>query len=176
MPQAHGVVACTPLMVSCSSCSSLRVGLMSTSQLRNCCPSSLEWQCGAWQGLLVSCRCDNAAVVVIINSGRSKVERVMHLMRCLSFFLARWNVSLICRHIPDSQNVAADALSRNASRGKQDTNNPSRRITGVLGARNARLDQHRLDHHVQTFSLKGLVDSTQKVYHSGQKRYLNFCA
>ena len=44
---------------------------------------------GRWQGLSVSCRCDNAAVVSIVNSGRSKVDRAMHLMRCLSFFLAR---------------------------------------------------------------------------------------
>ena len=42
-----------------------------------------------WQGLLVICKCGNAAVVAIINLGRSKVERVIHLMRCLSFFLAR---------------------------------------------------------------------------------------
>ena len=67
-----------------------------------------------WQGLSVSCRCDNAAVVAIVNLGRSKVDRVMHLMRCLSFFLDRWEVSLVCRHIPGVQNGAADALSRNA--------------------------------------------------------------
>ena len=68
----------------------------------------------AWQGKTVSCRCDNAAVVAIVNSGRSKVEVVMHLMRCLSFILARWEVSLVCSHIPGVQNGAADALSRNA--------------------------------------------------------------
>ncbi len=67
-----------------------------------------------WQGMSVSCRCDNAAVVAIVNSGRSKVDRAMHLMRCLSFFLARWGVSLKCRHIPGVLNGAADALSRNA--------------------------------------------------------------
>ena len=46
--------------------------------------------------------------------GEKQGGRAMHLMRCLSFFLARWNVSLVCRHIPGSQNSAADALSRNA--------------------------------------------------------------
>ena len=50
-----------------------------------------------WQGTCVQCLCDNAAVVAIINSGRSKVERAMHLMRSLFFFLARWNVVLVCR-------------------------------------------------------------------------------
>ena len=51
-------------------------------------------------------------VVAIVNSGRSKMDRAMHLMRCLSFFLARWGVSSVCRHIPGVQNGAADALPR----------------------------------------------------------------
>ena len=68
---------------------------------------------GRWQGLSVSCRCDNAAVVLIVNSRRSKVDRAMHLMRCLSFFLARCDVSLVCKHLPGTQTGAADALSRN---------------------------------------------------------------
>ena len=61
-----------------------------------------------WQGLSVSCRCDNAAVVAIVNSGRSKMDRAMHLMRYLSFFLARRRVAL---HIPGVLNGAADTLS-----------------------------------------------------------------
>ena len=64
-----------------------------------------------WKGRTVLCRCDNAAVVAIVNLGRSRIDRAMHLMRCLSF-LARWEVSLICRHIPGVENGAADALSR----------------------------------------------------------------
>ena len=43
-----------------------------------------------WKGLTVVCFCDNAAVVTIVNSGRSKMDRAKHLMRCLSFFLAWW--------------------------------------------------------------------------------------
>ena len=66
-----------------------------------------------WRGMSVRCLCDNAAVVVIVNSGRSKVERVMHLMWSLFFFLARWNVVLVCQHIAGVENGAADALSRN---------------------------------------------------------------
>ncbi len=67
-----------------------------------------------WKGATVSCRCDNMAVVAIVNSGRSKMDRAMHLMRCLSFFLARWDVSLICQHIPGIDNGTADALSRDS--------------------------------------------------------------
>ncbi len=60
------------------------------------------------------CRRDNMAVVAIINSGRSRIDKAMHLMRCLSFFLARWDVVLVCKHIPGTDNGAADALSRNS--------------------------------------------------------------
>ncbi len=68
----------------------------------------------SWRGTTVCCKCDNAAVVAIVNSGRSKVDRVMHLMRCLSFLLARWNMSFVCEHIPGVDNGAADALSRDS--------------------------------------------------------------
>ena len=45
--------------------------------------------CALWgsncRGKTVKCVCDNAAVVAIINLGRSKDNRAMHLMRCLTF-------------------------------------------------------------------------------------------
>ena len=66
-----------------------------------------------WQGKSIRCRCDNAAAVAIINSGSSKDDRAMHLMRSLFFFLAKYNVALWAEHIPGGQNGAADALSRN---------------------------------------------------------------
>lgn len=67
-----------------------------------------------WKGVTVSCRYYNMAVVAIVNSGRSKMDKAMHLMRCLSFFLARWDVRLVCKHIPGVDNNAADALSRDS--------------------------------------------------------------
>ena len=66
-----------------------------------------------WMGLTVSCRYDDAAVVAIVNSGRSRMDRALHRMRCLSFFLARWGVTLVCRHILGVLNGAVDAMSRN---------------------------------------------------------------
>ena len=65
-----------------------------------------------WAGKTVRCRCDNAAAVAIINSGKSKVERAMHLMRSLFFFLASFGVVLVAEHLPGRENGAADALSR----------------------------------------------------------------
>lgn len=65
-----------------------------------------------WRGQTIQCICDNAAVVAIINSGRSKDKLAMHILRCLFFFTAHFNVSLFAQHLPGRENVAADALSR----------------------------------------------------------------
>ncbi len=65
-----------------------------------------------WEGKMIRCRCDNAATVAIVNSGRSKVVRAMHLMRSLFFFLASYDITLYAEHIRGVDNGAADALSR----------------------------------------------------------------
>ena len=65
-----------------------------------------------WRGQTVLSRCDNAAVVAIIRSGRSKDPLVMHLMRELCLFTAMYDVVLSAEHIPGKANVAADALKR----------------------------------------------------------------
>ena len=39
-----------------------------------------------WTGQVVSCRCDNEAVVSVINSRSSKDPSLMHLLRCLTLF------------------------------------------------------------------------------------------
>ena len=52
------------------------------------------------EGVISEVSCDNAAMVAIINSGMSKDERAMHLMRCLFFFLAKFGVTLFWEHIP----------------------------------------------------------------------------
>ena len=67
---------------------------------------------GRWRSKMVKCLCDNAAVVAIIQSGRSKHPLVMHLMRSLCLFTARHNVAIIAEHLPGKENGAADALSR----------------------------------------------------------------
>ena len=66
-----------------------------------------------WKGKTVRCRSDNAAVVAIVNSGRNKEARIMHLMRSLFFFMARYSIVVRAEHLPGKYNEAADALSRN---------------------------------------------------------------
>ena len=72
--------------------------------------------CAVWgravQGNTVKCCTDNAAVVSIVNTGRSKDELAMHLMRCLAFFTAHFQLVVWAEHLPGVENSAADALSR----------------------------------------------------------------
>ena len=66
-----------------------------------------------WKGLVVRARCDNTAVVAIVNSGSSRNPQAMHLRRCLAFLAAKGDFKLKAVHIRGVENVAADALSRN---------------------------------------------------------------
>ena len=60
----------------------------------------------------VCCRCDNAAVVSMINRHTSRHPVAMHLLRCLFFICAKYTISLTAEHLPGHVNRAADALSR----------------------------------------------------------------
>ena len=66
----------------------------------------------AWRGQVVHVHSDNEAVVAVINSGYSKDPQMMHLVRCLFFILAAWDISLYACHIPGVLNTVADAISR----------------------------------------------------------------
>lgn len=66
-----------------------------------------------WVGLVVSCRCDNEAVVAVLNSRTSRDYSLMHLLRCLTFFEAKFSFRTVASHIAGVENSLADALSRN---------------------------------------------------------------
>jgi len=65
-----------------------------------------------WQSQVVHVHSDNEAVVAVVNSGYSKDPQMMHLVRCLFFVLAMWDISLHACHIPGTLNTVADAISR----------------------------------------------------------------
>ena len=85
---------------------------------------SIEWQelfpivvaCAIWHPLLAGKRlqfwCDNLSVVSIINSGHSKIPRIMDLVRRLVFLSMQHNFVVRARHVPGVSNAIADALSR----------------------------------------------------------------
>lgn len=58
--------------------------------------------------------CDNLSLVNAVNKGTSKDPLVMHLLRCLWFFTAYFDVALTANHIPGASNTTADQLSRNS--------------------------------------------------------------
>jgi len=66
-----------------------------------------------WAGRRVECRCDNMAVVAVVNSGRAKDRTLMHLLRCMFFVAAHFSIHIHATHLPGVENSAADSLSRN---------------------------------------------------------------
>ena len=136
-----------------------------------------------WQGKVVRRLCDNAAVVAVIRSGTSKDTNVMHLIRSLFFFAAKYNLILLPVHLPGLDNSAADALSRNdlsllslsGSISTTPTRPNSVRVAPSTGATSPGLDIASLGELVHKFFSKGLAQSTLRSYNSGQIWYLSFC-
>jgi len=76
--------------------------------------------CAVWGPLFcnskVEFKCSNSSVVDSITKGSSKKSMVMHLLQCLWFFSAHFDIKLSACHIPGGLNTAADQLSRNRSK------------------------------------------------------------
>ena len=70
------------------------------------------WGLG-WKGSVVMCHCDNEAVVASIKGGYCRDPRMAHMLRCLFFFGARFDILLTATHVAGVDNKAADAISRN---------------------------------------------------------------
>lgn len=66
-----------------------------------------------WSGSNILCRCDNQAVVTVLQSRYAKDHRMMHLLRLLFFFEARYHFHTTAQHIPGMHNTLADSISRN---------------------------------------------------------------
>ncbi len=48
-----------------------------------------------WRWKVVLVHCDNQAMVSVVNSGYSKVPQIMHLLRCLFFIRAHFQMDVI---------------------------------------------------------------------------------
>ena len=76
--------------------------------------------CAVWGKSLakkrVEFQCDNQSLVTAINKGTAKDTLVMHLLRCLWFFTALFDIDITATHIAGVNNKAADMLSRNHMR------------------------------------------------------------
>ena len=71
--------------------------------------------CVVWRQQLsqktVLLQCDNMGVIAVVKKGSSKEAPVMHLLRCLWFFVAQYNINLCIEHIAGISNKAADHMS-----------------------------------------------------------------
>jgi hypothetical protein len=57
--------------------------------------------------------CHNESVTAIINSGTSRDQDIMKLVRILLYMCAYYNIECICQHNPGVYKIEADLLSRN---------------------------------------------------------------
>ena len=73
--------------------------------------------CAVWgrylSGRRILFECDNSSVVSAVNKHYTREQNAMHLLRCLWFFVAHFDIDIKCRHIPGVNNCTADHLSRN---------------------------------------------------------------
>ena len=66
-----------------------------------------------WRGSHLHCRCNNQAVVHILASRYSRNSNVMHLLRCMFFLEAFYDLHISASQIAGADNGLADALSCN---------------------------------------------------------------
>ena len=74
--------------------------------------ASMVWGQQRWQQR-VKIHCDNEAVEEVIKAGYSKEPYLMHLLHCIFFVTAFYEIIMLPTHIPGTENSAADAVSRN---------------------------------------------------------------
>jgi len=56
---------------------------------------------------------DNLNVVTAVNKGSCREAVVMHLLRCMWFFVAHFDIRVVAEHLPGKDNTIADQISRN---------------------------------------------------------------
>eukprot|EP00731_Ephydatia_muelleri_P012479 Em0006g1373a len=130
------------------------------------------WGCFVWGSEwvrgVVQWSCDNLAVVEVINRGCSKDEHLAHLLRCIHFAEAKFNFTLVARHVEGVANDKADDLSRN-------------RLSSFLSKVSEAVDRptqippwlEQLGAVTGEWTNKTWL---RRVYCSAQNRYLTFCS
>jgi len=73
--------------------------------------------CAVWGTKLsrakVLFQCDNLGLVAAISKGSSRDKDVMHLLRCMWFLVACFDIDVCAEHIAGVSNITANQLSRN---------------------------------------------------------------
>ena len=105
----------------------------------------------------------------------------MQLLRTLFFMSAHFKFTLRAKHIPGSQNSAADAISRGDASlfyslmtGSTASHAGTPGSSRPVGNSQPRLDLAELEDSVSFYYAHGLATSTLRSYKSGQDRYVKF--
>jgi len=106
-----------------------------------------------WSRKRICFHTDNEAVACVIRSGTSKCSNVMSLLRTLFFICARGNFMVSALHIPGTDNVLADSLSR------QDLARTGGDVDSAL----------------HFYVTEAYAPATRRLYASGQAAYREFC-
>ena len=121
-----------------------------------------------WATAHVHCRCDNMAVMQVLNAHTAHDKHHMHLRRCLHFIEASYNFVVVVAHIPGVHNDLADDLSRDHLSSfllkapwanPSPFSNPSGFSRGANGPPE-RLDIASLEQSVQSYCHQALAQST----------------
>ena len=123
----------------------------------------------SWDGQQVIGRCDNAAVVAIINSRCSR-ERDLMQLRCLFFIEAYFQFQLSAVHLPDRLSAFHKKVPEATS-----LPSPYPSYHTAVAPPTSGLDLSHLDPAVH-FCRKGIADSTHKTYQSTLHRFGSFCS
>ena len=136
-----------------------------------------------WRNSVVMFQCDNKGAVATVNSGYSRVQGILHLLRCLFFIRAHYRIHIRTVHIPGSKNALADAVScDNLSLLFSQVRRQHLAIPQYLGSAGSSGQEASGMHisilvqAVQELFEAGIANSTQKVYQSGDECYNDFCS
>ncbi len=134
-----------------------------------------------WRNATIQVLCDNEAVVAIVNQGTGDKE-CMHLLRCLAFLKARFNIEIVSTHIAGKTNISRCTfkecnvkVSYVACAGGSNTHgDPGGGVRRAAGSE-TRPDITGMGRAVEFCFQQGLADNTKKAYASAQKKHLSFC-
>ena len=63
-----------------------------------------------WRNSVVMFLCDNEEAISAINFSYSRVQGILHLLRCLVFIRAHYGIHIRAVHTTGNMNVLADAI------------------------------------------------------------------
>ena len=126
-------------------------------------------------------QCDNSGVIVALQKGSARNSTVMHVLCCLWFFVAHYNIVLMSEHIAGVDNCTDDRLSRHHMHSFFSINPQASPITTPLSPLLLQLlTPSGPDWISATFKQLFFLLSKRpshlhyKLYHVGQQRYTQF--